>query len=89
MLAVGAPRAYRDLREWSARAREHGFRARFTLREMALASLGVTALAVIFVATLMPSNLAYDARCVVFLASDDAGYITGSTISANGGQFVV
>jgi acetoacetyl-CoA reductase len=29
------------------------------------------------------------ARCVVFLASDDAGYITGSTISANGGQFVV
>ncbi len=29
------------------------------------------------------------ARCVVFLASDDAGFITGSTISANGGQFVV
>lgn len=29
------------------------------------------------------------ARCVVFLASDDAGYITGSTLSANGGQFVV
>ncbi len=28
------------------------------------------------------------ARCVVFLASDDAGFITGSTISANGGQFV-
>ncbi|WP_165216867.1 beta-ketoacyl-ACP reductase [Affinirhizobium pseudoryzae] len=27
------------------------------------------------------------ARCVVFLASDDAGYITGSTISANGGQY--
>src|SRR3954447_4201802 len=26
------------------------------------------------------------ARCVVFLASDDAGLITGSTISANGGQ---
>ena len=26
------------------------------------------------------------ARCVVFLASDDAGYITGSTLSANGGQ---
>src|SRR5512139_1262646 len=25
------------------------------------------------------------ARCVVFLASDDAGFITGSTISANGG----
>lgn len=27
------------------------------------------------------------ARCVTFLASDDAGFITGSTISANGGQF--
>ena len=29
------------------------------------------------------------ARIVVFLASDDAGFITGSTISANGGQFFV
>ena len=29
------------------------------------------------------------ARCVVFLASDEAGFITGSTISANGGQFMV
>ena len=29
------------------------------------------------------------ARCVTFLASDDAGFITGSTISANGAQFVV
>ena len=27
------------------------------------------------------------ARCVVFLASDDAGFITGSVLSANGGQF--
>ncbi|MCV6823285.1 MULTISPECIES: beta-ketoacyl-ACP reductase [Halocynthiibacter] len=27
------------------------------------------------------------ARCVVFLASDDAGFVTGSTISANGGQY--
>jgi len=27
------------------------------------------------------------ARCVVFLASDEAGFINGSTISANGGQF--
>ena len=27
------------------------------------------------------------ARCVVFLASDESGFITGSTISANGGQF--
>jgi acetoacetyl-CoA reductase len=26
------------------------------------------------------------ARCVVFLASDDAGFITGSTLSANGGM---
>ena len=29
------------------------------------------------------------ARCVVFLASDDAGLITGSTITANGGQYFV
>lgn len=29
------------------------------------------------------------ARCVVFLASDDAGFINGSTITANGGQFFV
>ncbi|RCW25891.1 3-oxoacyl-[acyl-carrier-protein] reductase [Ciceribacter lividus] len=28
-------------------------------------------------------------RVVVFLASDEAGFITGSTISANGGQFFV
>ena len=28
------------------------------------------------------------ARIVVFLASDDAGFITGSTISANGGQLM-
>jgi acetoacetyl-CoA reductase len=27
------------------------------------------------------------ARCVVFLASDEAGLITGSTITANGGQY--
>ena len=27
------------------------------------------------------------ARCVVFLVSDEAGFITGSTISANGGQY--
>ena len=28
------------------------------------------------------------ARTVVFLASDDAGFVTGSTISANGGQYM-
>jgi acetoacetyl-CoA reductase len=28
------------------------------------------------------------ARCVVFLASDEAGFITGSTISVNGGQYL-
>jgi len=27
------------------------------------------------------------ARCVIFLASDEAGFITGSTITANGGQY--
>jgi acetoacetyl-CoA reductase len=29
------------------------------------------------------------ARCVVFLASDDAGFVTGSTITANGGQYLI
>jgi len=29
------------------------------------------------------------AKCVAFLASDDTGFITGSTISANGGQYFV
>jgi acetoacetyl-CoA reductase len=29
------------------------------------------------------------ARCVAFLASDEAGFITGSTLSANGGQYMV
>ena len=28
------------------------------------------------------------ARCVAFLASDEAGFITGSTLSANGGQYM-
>jgi acetoacetyl-CoA reductase len=28
------------------------------------------------------------ARCVVFLAADEAGFITGSTLSVNGGQFM-
>ncbi len=27
-------------------------------------------------------------RCVVFLASDEAGFITGSSLSANGGQYM-
>jgi acetoacetyl-CoA reductase len=29
------------------------------------------------------------ARCVVFLAADEAGFITGSTLSANGGQYMI
>ena len=29
------------------------------------------------------------ARCVVFLASDDAGFFTGSTLSPNGGQYMI
>jgi acetoacetyl-CoA reductase len=29
------------------------------------------------------------ARCVVFLVADEAGYITGSTLSVNGGQVMV
>ena len=28
------------------------------------------------------------ARCVVFLADEDAGYITGSTLTVNGGQYM-
>ncbi|MGR3344784.1 MAG: acetoacetyl-CoA reductase [Paracoccaceae bacterium] len=33
-----------------------------------------------------PSEIA---RCVTFLASDDAGFISGSTITANGAQYLV
>jgi acetoacetyl-CoA reductase len=29
------------------------------------------------------------ARCVLFLASDEAGFITGATLSANGGQYMI
>jgi acetoacetyl-CoA reductase len=29
------------------------------------------------------------ARCVVFLAAEEAGFITGSTLTANGGQYMV
>jgi acetoacetyl-CoA reductase len=32
-----------------------------------------------------PSEIA---RCVLFLAAEDAGFITGSTLSANGGQYM-
>ena len=28
------------------------------------------------------------ARCVTFLAADEAGWITGSTLTINGGQFM-
>jgi acetoacetyl-CoA reductase len=28
------------------------------------------------------------ARCVVFLAADEAGFITGSCLDANGGQYM-
>ena len=33
----------------------------------------------------MPEEIA---RCALFLVSDDAGFITGSTLSANGGQYM-
>jgi len=29
------------------------------------------------------------ARCVVFLAADESGFITGSTLTINGGQYMV
>jgi acetoacetyl-CoA reductase len=29
------------------------------------------------------------ARCVLFLVADDAGFITGSTLSVNGGQYMI
>ena len=28
------------------------------------------------------------ARCVAFLAAEEAGYITGSTLTVNGGQYI-
>ncbi len=33
----------------------------------------------------MPEEIA---RCALFLVSDEAGFITGSTLSANGGQYM-
>jgi acetoacetyl-CoA reductase len=29
------------------------------------------------------------ARCVVFLVSEESGFITGSTLTVNGGQYMV
>jgi acetoacetyl-CoA reductase len=29
------------------------------------------------------------ARCVVFLAGEEAGFITGATLTANGGQYMI
>jgi acetoacetyl-CoA reductase len=29
------------------------------------------------------------ARCVTFLAGEDAGFITGATLSANGGLYMI
>jgi acetoacetyl-CoA reductase len=29
------------------------------------------------------------ARAAVFLAADDAGFVTGSTLSINGGQYLI
>jgi acetoacetyl-CoA reductase len=34
-------------------------------------------------------DVAEVARCVVFLAADEAGWITGSTLTINGGQYMV
>jgi acetoacetyl-CoA reductase len=28
------------------------------------------------------------ARCIAFLAADEAGFITGATLSVNGGQYM-
>jgi acetoacetyl-CoA reductase len=29
------------------------------------------------------------ARCVVFLVAEESGFITGSTLTANGGQYMI
>ncbi|HZX88234.1 MAG TPA: SDR family oxidoreductase, partial [Reyranella sp.] len=29
------------------------------------------------------------ARCVLFLVADEAAFITGSTLTANGGQYMI
>ena len=36
-----------------------------------------------------PQRLPADAPNIVIFMSDDAGFITGSTISANGGQYMI
>src|SRR5262245_54251736 len=62
MIALGMPRALRDLEAWNARRHVGGFLWRFTPGELVAASLGVVALAIVLVPTLIPANTAYDAR---------------------------
>ena len=36
----------------------------------------------------IPAEPAEIGACVAFLASDDAGFITGAVLTANGGQYI-
>jgi hypothetical protein len=61
LLAAGAPRGLTDVRAWLRVAPEQR-QVRFRVWEIAAVALAATALAAIWVPTLVPENIAYDSR---------------------------
>ncbi|HWA72171.1 MAG TPA: hypothetical protein VG937_07555 [Polyangiaceae bacterium] len=62
LFALGAPRLSRDLLAYRARQRERPSDFRLSLGEAAASALGLVGLVAIFLPTLVPENVAYDAR---------------------------
>lgn len=62
LIAVGAPRALRDLQHLRRRYDKGHDWLRFSPREVAAFALGALALAVLYLGVLIPENTAYDAR---------------------------
>jgi acetoacetyl-CoA reductase len=72
----------------AAKAGEIGF-TKALAQENAKAGVTVNAICPGYINTEMVQAVPKIARCVLFLASDDSGFITGSTLSANGGQIMI